>query len=366
MKLAQLCLEQKIGLASAFDTIIDGVVVVNGQREVIFVNQAARSYFGIHEESGQMICPEDLPTIRALNGEEIVGQHLFLKNDEMPEGRFVSCNARALKHADVIVGAVMTFRDITETLLAEKVLEEQKAKMESAYQLTALGMMMAEIVHEIKNPLTAVSGAAWLLKKMLHSQNYSVPEMSSKVDEIQQMVEKINLIINSIRNASRDGSREEAGNHQLHSIINDVLAVCSAKFKQSRIRFSFTIDPSVPDHLLCRRIQLTQVMTNLLCNAIDAVESSASKVINLEVLTQNEALVIRVMDSGSGVPEGCDEKIFQTFYTTKDSSKGTGLGLSISKKLVEDNGGKLVLNRSVSNSCFEVRLPLSVRSLKAA
>jgi len=101
------------------------------------------------------------------------------------------------------------------------------------------------------------------------------------------------------------------------------------------------------------------VLINLLNNAYDAVADCETKEITLTCEVQDGNLAIKVIDSGSGVPENIREKIMEPFFTTKDIGKGTGLGLSISASIIDDHGGTFQLETSSKLTTFVITLPLS-------
>src|SRR5690606_38230535 len=107
-----------------------------------------------------------------------------------------------------------------------------------------------------------------------------------------------------------------------------------------------------------------QVWTNLLDNAIDAVDDNG--LIEIEAIAENDHLQIDVKDSGQGIPEDIQNKIFDPFYTTKDVGKGTGLGLDVAQKLIKQHDGKITVASQPGNTVFTICLPLtsSVESQK--
>src|SRR5262249_14437227 len=116
--------------------------------------------------------------------------------------------------------------------------------------------------------------------------------------------------------------------------------------------------------LTCRAVQISQILVNLLNNALDAVrnargETATSGWVEIRVDTIGERVLIRVLDSGPGVPEELESKIMQPFFTTKGAGRGTGLGLSISAAIAKEHGGSLRLDKKVSASCFVLELKIS-------
>lgn len=382
MKAAPLHIIQNFSLIEAFDSMTNGVMIINQQLQILYVNEAlhnicqrdpyaeknnwCRSY-GIYYPDGEKLYRHsDLPIVRALEGEHVDEQLLFLKNKTIPEGRFVTCNARPVKESGNIVGAILTVRDVTKTIEREKSLEEHKKKLERTSHLISLGMMLAELGHEIKNPLTVINNSAWLMEKLLEDDSCSKEELQSKVTDIKRMVKKIDDIIRSVGNCSRDGSHDKQDEHSLKLLIDDVISICGPRMDQNQIQFNFDLDSEVPGEIFCNRTKFTQVLTNIICNAIDAVSEAKIKWITLQIFVEEDCLVFRIYDSGPGVSPAHEAKIFQNFFTTKEYERGTGLGLCISKNIVAEHSGSLTLNTEISRSCFEVRVPAQMKQLKTA
>lgn len=107
-----------------------------------------------------------------------------------------------------------------------------------------------------------------------------------------------------------------------------------------------------------RPAQLSQVILNLISNAVDAIMHQPEKWVELKITLQNEMIIFSVTDSGNGIPKEVAEKIMQPFFTTKEIGKGTGLGLSISKGIVEDHQGKFYYDENCKNTRFCVEIPI--------
>jgi C4-dicarboxylate-specific signal transduction histidine kinase len=104
-------------------------------------------------------------------------------------------------------------------------------------------------------------------------------------------------------------------------------------------------------------IQLIQVVLNLLSNAVDAVENLDQKWIDIKTEVQAGQIYLRVVDSGTGIPDAVVQKLMDLFFSTKEGGKETGLGLSISKKIIEDHNGRLEYELHNGNTSFVVILP---------
>jgi signal transduction histidine kinase len=108
----------------------------------------------------------------------------------------------------------------------------------------------------------------------------------------------------------------------------------------------------------CCRVQLSQVILNLLGNSFDAIENLEERWVEVRCEKNEQNLIIKLIDSGNGIPSAIKEKIFQPFFTTKEIGKGTGLGLSLSHSIIKNHQGIFSLDENMKNTCFVITLPL--------
>jgi C4-dicarboxylate-specific signal transduction histidine kinase len=256
--------------------------------------------------------------------------------------------------------------DLTLERESKKQLEEERTKIATASKLAALGMLAAELGHEINNPLAIIRTSSWIMRKVVSAENFAKDLALTKLDEIDTTIQRISDIVTSVKNLSRDSSKEKMQDYVLKDILRDVQSICGSKFQPRGITFKLDDKNSLlNDKIYCYRVQLSEVLINLLANAIDAVENVARPWIKMDILSDSQNLVIRIYDNGPGIPEEIEKKIFAPFFSTKDLGKGTGLGLSISKEIMKRHGGDLMLNRKIGPSCFEAILPINKKELSA-
>jgi two-component system sensor histidine kinase DctS len=171
---------------------------------------------------------------------------------------------------------------------------------------------------------------------------------------------RIKKIIEGLQYFAHEDSDMHRVNSSLSSIVNEVLNLCSEKLKNHNVVFinkqnDFRNDPAI----YCHPVQISQVLLNLINNAHDAVLFSKEKHIELESSIREKEVILRVSDSGPGIPLEIRDKIFEPFFTTKTIGSGMGLGLSISKGIIESHGGRIELNTHGGLTTFLVFLPLS-------
>lgn len=261
---------------------------------------------------------------------------------------------------------VTAIRDAQESLrianqsLEEKVeertreLDQERIKLISASKFAALGEMAGGIAHEINNPLAVIDGLAEQLQIM--GENCPPQLRKEMLESISSSVSRISKIISGLRKISRDASRDPTAHSLVVNLIHDVLGICRERFINSGV----SLDTEIPEQAIfieCRAVEIGQVLLNLLNNAFDAVRDEAQRWVKVSLLAGNLDIEIRVTDSGKGIPEALQEKIFQPFFTTKPVGQGTGIGLSISRGIAEAHGGTLTYELAGGHTSFVLRLP---------
>jgi signal transduction histidine kinase len=167
---------------------------------------------------------------------------------------------------------------------------------------------------------------------------------------------KISKIINSLKTFARSNESDPFVITDLHLILEDVLAICKNKFVSANVNFTYkAINPGV--NIECHPSEIYQVLINLLNNSSDAIEQIQEKWINLDFSENEHSIQFKITDCGLGIPKLVQEKIFNTFFTTKEIGKGTGMGLSISKRIIESHNGTLDIDNSCKNTTFIITLP---------
>lgn len=252
-----------------------------------------------------------------------------------------------------------TTQDITEVMLLEERLAAERAANLHRAKLASLGEMAAGIAHEINNPLAIVHGKSAQLHRKILLGKICPEDMASELQKISSVSERIAAIIQGLRSFSRNADLDEPTPCLLTTIVQDTIILCGERFKAQNVELK--VDPIPAVSFLGRPPQIAQVLLNLLNNAFDAVsEDSDTETpwIRLSFEETGSNVIVRVTDSGHGIPEEIAQKIMQPFFTTKAIGQGTGLGLSISMGIIESHKGRLFLDSGQANTTFVFELPL--------
>lgn len=237
-------------------------------------------------------------------------------------------------------------------------IEEQKSKAFYASKLSALGEMAGNIAHEINNPLTVLSTTMAVLEKKYHKGQLDKERFEHYSSNINKTLERISKIVNGLRTVCRDTEKQELEEISIKDVLDDVLNLCSERIKDMRIILKVNLeDECFNERIKGDRVQLSQVLINLIGNSIDAIEEMDEKWIEIKATRNSLDYQLSVIDSGPGIAPEIQEKMFNPFFTSKPVGKGTGLGLSISNKIIERAGGLLSIDNSSPYTKFTINLP---------
>lgn len=246
--------------------------------------------------------------------------------------------------------------NITNEKNLEMELESEQAKSVHMGRLAALGEMAGSVAHEINNPVAVIIGKVHILKRSLETlSDHALREtLLGKMNTIDEHAKRIAKIVKGLREFSHGG--ENNGHDEISSkaLFDSVFELCGEKIKTNAVKVKSDYSEF---HFKAPRLQLEQVLVNLINNAIDAIAEKDEKWIDLSMHETEHYIHVSVTDSGNGIPPEIVTKIMLPFFTTKPVGKGTGLGLSISKGLIEKMGGDFFYDENCKNTCFKIAIP---------
>lgn len=240
---------------------------------------------------------------------------------------------------------------------SQKLLIKETAKLQHSTRLATLGEISGELAHEINNPLGIVQGNIELSLMSIESDTYKIDQIKGKLEKSIASINRITKIIKGLRYLSRQTENEPYLPCMINDIITETLDFCSEKFNFNKIEILY--DGNEPHEITCRAIEISQVLLNLFTNAIDALNKvpHEHRHINIKVSEANKYVRITISNSGEKIPAEIEDKLFQSFFSTKEAGKGMGLGLSISKSIVEAHKGRLYYDPRASETTFVIELP---------
>jgi two-component system NtrC family sensor kinase len=263
--------------------------------------------------------------------------------------------------------AVELAKSNLELQKANRRLKETQAQLIQTEKMASLGQLVAGIAHEINNPLAFVMNNLFIVQNALDS---LAPEIEPCLDQPSgQKLRKARARLNEMREGLdrmkelvldlRTFSRLDAGEFQTVDVVESIDRVLLLLKHKMNGRIRVEKRYSALRTIRCSAGRLTQVLMNLIANAVDAIAGEGAIVITTSQTP--EAFLISIRDTGSGIPESIRGKIFDPFFTTKPVGQGTGLGLAISYGIVQDHGGSIeVRSEEHKGTEFIVKLPLNL------
>jgi C4-dicarboxylate-specific signal transduction histidine kinase len=247
--------------------------------------------------------------------------------------------------------------EVIERERAEASLRDIQNDLARATRITTVAEMTASIAHEVNQPLAAIVANANAALNWLHRSPPDLTQVDESITAIVIGGERAGQVIARIRSLMAKGTPTPVRVH-INDVIVSILPIVQAEVKRREIALQTDLDPKLPQ-VLADRIQLQQLVLNLLSNAIDAMSDDCEQPRDLVIRTRHEAkegAVVTVEDCGRGLDDTDLKRIFHPFYSTKQN--GMGMGLSICRSIAETHGGRIsAASRSPRGAVFRVVLP---------
>jgi len=278
----------------------------------------------------------------------------------LPDGSVKHVHATAHAATDAsggteFVGAVT---DVTARKRAEEELHEAQAGLAHVTRVTALGELAASIAHEVNQPLAAVVTNAAACLRWLDRETPNLDEARGTVRSIIKDGSRAGEVIQRVRGLVNKTAGQKAPLH-LNEVVDEVITLVQHELFSHRVLLRLELAPALP-LVLADRIQLQQVILNLVVNGIEAMQAVTDRPRELVIQTHQDEthqILLTVKDCGIGIAADNADRLFDAFFTTKSS--GMGMGLSICRSIVDAHGGRLSASGNVGpGTTFQFTLPL--------
>lgn len=239
----------------------------------------------------------------------------------------------------------MIIEDITEKVEMEnQILHSEK--------LAVIGRLVASISHEIKNPLSIINQSAYSLKrKVIRICKENAEDIITGLDRIEKSVYRANDIVERLLNFTKP-YYVKVQTINLKEVLDEAIKLSYLQAKRSDVSISKRLTNA---YIKGDKNALIQLFINILINAIESIQDKGS--VNVKTYKDKDKVIIKIKDTGVGIPSQYIDKIFEPFFTTKES--GTGLGLAVAYRIVESHGGKIYVESEEGKGTeFTVELPL--------
>jgi PAS domain S-box-containing protein len=337
-------------LATLVENAADLIVIATAEGRTMFLNQSGYRLLGLHPDS---TLP---PTLSAyldnteqerfvnvvmpvLHGEgRWAGELTFSRQDTGDSFPVVARLVFIGDEADRRSTIAMICRDISEQKESQRRLAAAQEELAHATRLLSLGELTASIAHEVNQPLAAIVADGNACIRWL---NHDPPQLTEALSSVERIIRDANhasAVIARIRDFSvRNGPTR--ARIDLNTTIRDVLAIVSDLLSRQKVLVHSHLTRDIP-RVLGDRIQVQQVILNLVLNAVDAMrDSDLWKELTITTASDGAFVHTSVRDTGKGIPDSDLHRMFEPFFTTKPH--GMGLGLSISRRIIEAHGGRL-------------------------
>ena len=336
----------------------DSIESWNAQMEVMYATPRAEALRRPMREVFPVEFLQEFDRLRAEAG--VCTLYKFRLPTPAGESRIANITIAPLLNRDFhAVGRIVIVDDITETINMEKQLTQSE-------KLSSIGLLAAGVAHEVNTPLAVISSYTQMLSKRLHAETngnagHQADTMQPILEKITQQTFRASEIVNGLLNFARMGSVDFA-RVDVNAMLRDTALLLEHQLRSGRVVVEMNLAVGLPP-INGNLGKLQQVAVNLVMNAKDALHDKGAGCIKISTARIADAIEIRVEDDGPGMPPEVLRKIYDPFFTTKNSPKegqrkGTGLGLAVTYGIVQEHSGTIDVASSVGEgTVFRLAFP---------
>ena len=353
-------------LAAMVDTSSDAIITINATGIIQSFNQAAQRLFGYSEadvvgQNVKMLMPPHfrvehdgyLSRYQQTGERHIIGIGRVVSGEKKDGSTFpleLAVGETRVEGLPVFVGFI---RDLTEIQTEQRRVQELQQELFHVSRLGEMGQVASSLAHEVNQPLAAIMNYLQVGKQIADSPEQA--PMKNILDKVEAQTNRAAEIVKRLRNFidRRDFDRKPENPTK---IVEEALALGIVGPSSRTARISLQLMPEAP-YVDVDRVQIQQVLVNLIRNALEAMEGAPKRELVISSLLENGNVKIAVSDSGPGIPPDLRARLFGAFVTTKQ--QGMGVGLSICKAIVENHGGRIWFETAeAAGTTFSFTLPV--------
>lgn len=361
--------DQATRLESMINAIPDAIITIDERGLISFFNAAAERMFQYKAEDviGRNV-KILMPTPYSLEHDGYLERYLRTGERRIiGQGRIVvgrrkdgttfpmelAVGEAIAKDRHIFTGLI---RDVSDRQETERRLHEVQADLIHVSRLSAMGELASALAHELNQPLTAISNYLLAAQQLVQRGPEHAERASEIIGKSVDQATRAGQIIRQLRAfvQKREVDRAPA---EIDKMVEEASALAFVGLKEKGIRVSVERHESLP-LVPVDRIQIQQVLINLIRNGVDAMEGQSRRELTIRISADQAEATISIADTGCGIPAGMEAKLFNAFVTSKPT--GMGVGLSISRNIVEAHGGRLWFEANpTGGTIFHLALPLS-------
>ncbi len=258
-----------------------------------------------------------------------------------------------------VEAALVIIRDLTEHMLASEALREAQMELAHVNRVATMGQLTASIAHEVNQPLAAVVANAEACLRWLDRETPDLEEARQSVRWIMDDGNRASEVIRRVRALAKKTSLEKVPLN-INDVVSETIPLVQRELISHQVSLRMELAPTLPT-IMGDRVQLQQVMINLVMNGIEAMQSVTDRPRELLVRSgqlETQQVLVSVTDCGPGISAESADRLFSAFFTTK--SGGMGMGLSICRSIVEAHGGRLWATANIPHGAtFQFTLPVN-------
>ena len=334
-------------------SIPGGVLVTGPDHRVIMINNPARrllplsSTDPVDQPAWEVIASADLSNfVRASLESDRSAPMRDFPIRHRDRDLILSCGVLPLVDRGRIMGSLLYIEDVTDV-------RAEEARFKQAEGLASLTTMAAGVAHEIKNPLASMSIHLQLMRRQMHGECAGPEELQESLEILEEETERLNNIVSDYLFAVRpQDSRPLPAD--INALISELVQFLRYEMEDAHVRVLALLDESIPSIPLDEGA-MKRALLNLIKNAITAMPEGGE--LRLQTRRDGDNVLIEVSDTGVGIPEELHGKIFEPYFTTRDT--GSGLGLTVVYKVVREHGGDLHMDSQPGRgTTFRISIPV--------